>query len=53
MVGAISLIGIALGVAAACLAERFPAHVEAIQTGAGVLLIGGLALLGSALPMVL
>jgi len=52
MIGAISLIGIVLGTAAACIAERFPAHVEAIQTGAGGLLIGGLALLGSALPMV-
>ena len=53
MIGIVSLIGIVLGTAAACVADRFPAHIEAIQTGAGVLLIGGLALLGSALPMVL
>jgi hypothetical protein len=53
MIGVVSLIGIVFGTAAACVADRFPAHVEAIQTGAGVLLIGGLALLGSALPMVL
>lgn len=53
MVGAMSLIGIVLGTAAACCADRFPTHAETIQTSAGVLLIGGLALLGSALPMVL
>ena len=53
MVGAFSLIGIVLGAAAAYFAERFQAHREAIETGAGVLLIGGLALLGSALPAVL
>lgn len=53
MVGAISLIGIIAGGAAAYFADRFPAHIEAIETGAGVLLIGGLMLLGSALPAVL
>ena len=53
MVGALSLIGIVLGAAAAYFADRFPAHIEAIETSAGVLLIGGLALLGSALPAVL
>jgi hypothetical protein len=53
MVAALSLIGIVLGAATAYFAERFPAHIEAIETSAGVLLIGGLALLGSALPAVL
>jgi hypothetical protein len=53
MVGALSLIGIVAGVAAAYFAERFPAHIEAVETGAGALLIVGLALLGSALPAVL
>lgn len=53
IVGALSLIGILLGAATACFAERFPTHCEAIQTSAGVLLIGGLALLGSALPIAL
>jgi hypothetical protein len=53
MVGALSLIGIVLGAAAAYFADRFPAHIEAIETSAGVLLIGGMALLGSALPAVL
>jgi hypothetical protein len=31
----------------------FPAKAEVLETGAGVLLIGGLALLGSALPVIL
>lgn len=45
-----SLISVLLGGFLACYSDRFPAHVEALETGAGVLLIGGLALLGSALP---
>jgi hypothetical protein len=53
MIATLSLIGIASGTAAAFFAGRFPAYAEALQTGAGVLLIGGLALLGSALPAVL
>jgi hypothetical protein len=53
LVGALSLIGIVLGAMAAYFADRFPAHIEAIETGAGVLLIGGLALLGSALPAII
>jgi hypothetical protein len=53
MAGALSLIGIVLGAAAAYFADHFPDYIEAIETSAGVLLIGGLALLGSALPAVL
>jgi putative Mn2+ efflux pump MntP len=53
MVGALSLIGTVLGSAAAYFAERFPTHVETIETSAGILLIGGLMLLGSALPAIL
>jgi hypothetical protein len=48
-----SFIGIVGGSAAAYFAHRFPAHMEAIETGAGVLLIGGLMLLGAGLPAVL
>jgi hypothetical protein len=50
MIGAISLIGILLGGGAAYFADRIPAYRDAIETGAGLALIGGLALLGSALP---
>jgi hypothetical protein len=53
MIGALSLLSVIAGAAAAYYAARFPAHVEALETGAGALLIGGLALLGSALPTIL
>jgi len=50
MVAAFSLISVVLGASIAYAAERFPGHVEALETGAGILLIGGFALLGAALP---
>ena len=53
MVGALSLISVVTGAAIAYVAERFPAHAETLETSAGGLLIGGLALLGSALPAIL
>lgn len=53
MLAAISVISVVLGASVAYAAQRFPAHVEALETSAGVLLIGGLALLGSGLPAVL
>jgi hypothetical protein len=53
MIGALSLLSVIAGAAVAYYANRFPAHVEALETSAGALLIGGLALLGSALPTVL
>jgi hypothetical protein len=52
MLGAISLASVLLGAATAYVADRFPARVEVLETAAGVLLIGGLALFGSALPTV-
>jgi hypothetical protein len=53
MIGAVSLISVVLGATIACLADRYPAHVEMLETGAGALLIGGFALLGSTLPVLL
>ena len=53
MIAAVSLISVVLGAAIAYIADRFPAHVETLETGAGVLLVGGLALLGSGLPAIL
>jgi hypothetical protein len=53
MAGVLSLMSMVLGAAIAYLADRFPAHVEALETSAGALLIGGLALLGCALPTIL
>ena len=52
MLGAISLASVILGAATAYVADRFPARVEALETAAGVLLICGLVLLGSALPTI-
>jgi hypothetical protein len=42
-----------MGGAVAYLAERFPTQIEALQTGAGVLLIGGVALTTAGLPILL
>jgi hypothetical protein len=53
MIAAVSLMGVLFGAVAAYASDRFPDHVEALETGAGVLLIGGLALLGSALPAIM
>jgi hypothetical protein len=50
MLALVSTISVVLGGTVACLAERFPAHTQAIETAAGVMLLGGLALLGSGLP---
>jgi hypothetical protein len=53
MIGVLSLLSVIAGTAVAYYADRFPAHVEALETSAGALLIGGLALLGSALPAII
>lgn len=50
MAGAAGLLVVLTGSVAAYLAQRFPRHVEAVETAAGVLLIGGFALIGCALP---
>ncbi len=48
----VSLISVVFGATIAYVADRFPTHNEALETGAGILLIGGLVLLGSALPVI-
>ena len=53
MLAAASGISVLLGAAVAYVADRFPAHVETLEMSAGALLIGGFALLGSGLPVVL
>jgi len=53
MVGAIGLLSVVVGAVVAYAAKRFPAQIEALETGAGFLLISGLALSGSALPAIL
>ena len=50
MAAAVGLLSVALGAAVASLSNRFPGHAEAMETGAGILLICGFALAGLALP---
>jgi hypothetical protein len=52
MIGAISLLGVTLASALAFAADGIPNHVKLMESCAGALFIGGLALLGSALPFV-
>jgi hypothetical protein len=53
MVGIVGLLSVTVGAVVAYASERFPAHVETLETGAGFLLISGFALTGFALPVVL
>jgi hypothetical protein len=53
MAGAVGLLSFAIGAVVAYASERFPSRVEALETGAGFLLISGLALSGYALPAIL
>jgi hypothetical protein len=50
MVSLVGLLSVTGGGVVAYAAERFPVHVETIETAAGVLLLGGFALIGCALP---
>ena len=53
MIGILSLLSVMSGTTIAYLANRFPAHLELLETGAGALLLGGLALASSSLPVIL
>jgi len=57
MVGAAGLLSVVVGAVVAYASERFPGrfagNVEALETGAGFLLISGLALSSYALPSIL
>jgi hypothetical protein len=53
MLGFVGLISVTLGGIVAYAAERFPSHVEVLQTAGGLLLIGGLALVGCSLPAII
>lgn len=50
MSGALGLAVVMFGSMTAYLSSRHPADAQAVQTAAGMLLIGGLALIGLALP---
>lgn len=51
MIAICSLVSLVLGATIAVAAERYPGHVAAMETVAGVLLIGGLGLIGAGLPV--
>jgi hypothetical protein len=51
MVSAVSFFTVAAGTAMARLSQRFPARIETLETVAGILLLGGFAAIGCALPM--
>jgi hypothetical protein len=53
MIGAAGLLIVTIGSVAACLAGRFPAHAVRVETFAGFLLLGGFALMGCALPVMI
>ena len=50
MVAVAGLLSAITGVVASCLARRWPAHTQTIETAAGALLLGGFALVGWAMP---
>jgi len=52
MAGFVGLLSVVVGAIVAYASDRFPAHFESIETGAGFLMISGLALSSYALPAV-
>jgi hypothetical protein len=53
VISAISVLSFVAGAAIAYWADRFPSHVAVLEASGGVLMIGGLALLGAAMPTAL
>jgi hypothetical protein len=53
MLAIIGILTVLSGAVLACTSRRFPAHVRAIEIGAGVLLMCGFALASCALPIML
>jgi hypothetical protein len=53
MVGIAGLITVIAGGIAAYLSERFPAHVEVLETAAGVMVIAGFTLAGFSMPPII
>ena len=52
MVSVMSVLSVGFGTALARLAERFPARTELFETIGGILLVGGFAAIGCALPSI-
>jgi hypothetical protein len=53
MICGLSVISLMLGSAIACMAKNYPKHRAAVETVAGILLIGGLGSLGNVLEVIL
>jgi hypothetical protein len=53
MLSLAGLVIVMFGGVTAYIAERFPAHIETLQTAGGLLLIGGFALVGCDLPIMI
>lgn len=53
MIGIIGLLSVVASAVIAYASARVPNRVESLETGAGFLLISGLALTGAALPAIL
>jgi hypothetical protein len=53
MLGLAGSLSVMAGGVIACLSARFPAHIEALETAAGIMLIGGFALASCAFPAML
>jgi cytochrome c biogenesis protein CcdA len=53
MLAVVGILSVLSGAVLACTSRRFPRYVRAIEIGAGLLLISGLALASCALPVIL
>jgi hypothetical protein len=53
LIAAVGLLVATIGAVVACTAKRFPAHTETVARVAGFLLLGGFALIGCALPVMI
>jgi len=53
MIGAMSMFSVAAGALVAYVSERIPARTETLETMAGIMLLGGFAAIGCALPSLL
>jgi hypothetical protein len=49
MIGVVGLFSVVVGAIAAYAADRYPAYIEALETAAGLLVLGGFAVAGYAL----
>jgi hypothetical protein len=49
MFGVVGLLSVIVGAVAAYAADRYPAYIEALETVAGILVLGGFAVAGYAL----